>query len=95
MKRRDRQVSRTEDAPEDLVEAILTARPRTRTRRWNDEVRADDDLGRLQALTDAAQRGLADVEAGRFTEFATREELKRHLERITSAAIQRGAKRRR
>lgn len=94
MKRRGRQVYRTEDAPQDIVEAILTARPRTRTRRWDDEVCAGDDLERLQALRDAAQRGLADIEAGRFTEFATREELKRHLERITSAAIQRGTKRR-
>jgi hypothetical protein len=95
MKRRDRQVYRTEDAPDDLVEAILTAKPRTRTRRWDDEVRAGDDLRQLQALRDAAQLGLADIKAGRFEEFATREELKRHLERITSAAIQRGAKRRR
>lgn len=94
MKRRGRQVYRTEDAPQDIVEAILTARPRTRTRRWDDEICADNDLERLQALRDAAQRGLADVEAGRFTEFATGEELKRHLERITSAAIQRGTKRR-
>jgi hypothetical protein len=95
MKRRDRQVYRTEDAPDDLVEAILTAKPRTRTRRWDDEVRAGDDLRRLQALRDAAQLGLADIEAGRFKEFATREDLKRHLEDIMSAAIQRGAKRRR
>lgn len=94
MKRRGRQVYRTEDAPQDIVEAILTARPRTRTRRWDHEVCAGDDLERLQTLRDAAQRGLADIEAGRFTEFATREELKRHLERITSAAIQRGTKRR-
>jgi prevent-host-death family protein len=39
LKRRDRQVYRTEDAPQELVDAILTARAPKASKRFDDEVR--------------------------------------------------------
>ncbi|WP_019013909.1 MULTISPECIES: type II toxin-antitoxin system Phd/YefM family antitoxin [Elioraea] len=39
LKRRDRQVYRTEDAPQELVDAILTARPPRGSKRFDDEIR--------------------------------------------------------
>jgi predicted transcriptional regulator len=90
LKRRDRKVYRTGDAPQDLVEAILTARPPRGTRRFDDEVGAADELQRLQALRDAAQCGIADIEAGRFVQFESRKDLRRHLAAVTHEAVRKG-----
>jgi predicted transcriptional regulator len=90
LKRRDRKVYRTGEAPQDLVEAILTARPPRGTRRFDDEVGAADELQRLQALRDAAQCGIADIEAGRFVQFESRKDLRRHLAAVTHEAVRKG-----
>jgi hypothetical protein len=90
LKQRDRKVYRTGDAPQDLVEAILTARPSETTTRFDDEVCDADELPRLQALRDAAQCGIADIEAGRFVQCESSEDLRHHLAAVGHEAIRKG-----
>ncbi len=42
---------------------------------------------RLQALREAADVGIADIEEGRFRTFDTRESLRRHLSQLAEDAI--------
>jgi antitoxin ParD1/3/4 len=48
---------------------------------------------RLKALREAARAGIADIEAGRFSTFKSRAELRQHLEKVRDEALT--AKRRR
>lgn len=47
------------------------------------EQRETEDAYRLEALRSAVQAGMADIEAGRFKTFKTRESLRAHLGSIT------------
>jgi len=51
------------------------------------EQREAEDACRLEALRSAAQVGIADIEAGRFKTFETKESLRGHLKFITDKAI--------
>jgi antitoxin ParD1/3/4 len=51
------------------------------------EKREAEDALRLEALRSAVKIGIADIEAGRFTTFDTRESLGSHLKSITAKAI--------
>lgn len=44
---------------------------------------------RLKALREAARLGIADLEAGRFSEFATPEELRQHLRALRDEVLPR------
>ena len=46
-----------------------------------------NDEARLQALREAADVGIADIEAGRFRTFDTPESLRRHLSQLAEDAI--------
>jgi antitoxin ParD1/3/4 len=52
------------------------------------EARDAEDRARLKALRDAARAGIADIKAGRFVAFDTPSALGRHLDAITTAAIE-------
>jgi antitoxin ParD1/3/4 len=43
------------------------------------ESRDQEDKARLKALREAARVGIADIEAGRFDSFSSRDSLRRHL----------------
>ena len=43
------------------------------------ELREAEDASRLEALRTAVQTGIADIEAGRFTTFDSKESLRLHL----------------
>jgi antitoxin ParD1/3/4 len=51
------------------------------------ETRETEDACRLEALRSALKIGVADIEAGRFTTFDSRESLGSHLKSITTRAI--------
>lgn len=51
------------------------------------EQREAEDAYRLEALRSAVQLGIADVEAGRFKTFDSKESLRAHLELVTAKAI--------
>ncbi len=51
------------------------------------EKREAEDAYRLEALRSAVKIGIADIEAGRFTTFDTRELLGSHLKSIAAKAI--------
>ena len=51
------------------------------------EARHAQDKARLKALRDAAKAGVADIDAGRFREFASAAALGRHLARLAEGAI--------
>ena len=51
------------------------------------ETREAEDALRLEALRSAVKIGIADIEAGRFTTFDTRESLGSHLKSIAAKAI--------
>jgi antitoxin ParD1/3/4 len=51
------------------------------------EDREAREKARLMALREAARVGVADIEAGRFRTFDSREDLERHLSEIASEAI--------
>jgi antitoxin ParD1/3/4 len=51
------------------------------------EQREAEDACRLDALRSATQVGLADIEAGRFKTFDSKESLRSHLKSITAKAI--------
>jgi len=51
------------------------------------EQRETEDACRLEALRSATQVGLADIDAGRFKTFDSRESLRSHLKLITSKTI--------
>ncbi|MGE0719034.1 MAG: type II toxin-antitoxin system ParD family antitoxin [Alphaproteobacteria bacterium] len=53
----------------------------------------EDHAVRLQALRDAVQAGVDDIEAGRFVTFDDAESLDRHLRSITDPIIERGRSR--
>ncbi len=57
------------------------------------EQREAEDAAKLVALREAARAGMASIEAGRYREFATPEELNRYLKK-KAASVLRGAKRR-
>ena len=59
------------------------------------ETREAEDEARLAALREAARVGIADIEAGRFSHFETKAELRRHLDGIARTAIAEGARLRR
>jgi len=44
---------------------------------------------KLKALRDAVQEGIDDIEAGRFKEFDSVDELDKHLEALAKAAMER------
>jgi hypothetical protein len=48
----------------------------------------------LKILREAARRGIADIEAGRFKEFANFDELDTYLKKIAEEEIARGSQRR-
>lgn len=45
-----------------------------------------DDADRLAALRQAAQEGIADIDAGRFKTFVSKQELRTHLQAIAAKA---------
>ena len=45
-----------------------------------------DDVDRLAALRLAAHEGIADIDAGRFKTFVTKQELRTHLQAIAAKA---------
>ncbi|OYU12821.1 MAG: hypothetical protein CFE38_04195 [Comamonadaceae bacterium PBBC1] len=45
-----------------------------------------DDADRLAALRNAAQEGIADIDAGRFKTFVSKQELRTHLQAIAAKA---------
>ncbi|WP_291934608.1 hypothetical protein [Limnohabitans sp.] len=45
-----------------------------------------DDADRLAALRQAAQEGIADIDAGRFRAFVTKQELRKYLQAIAGKA---------
>ena len=51
------------------------------------ERQAEEDGARLQALREAADVGIADIEAGRFRTFDTKESLRRHLSHLAEDAV--------
>lgn len=51
------------------------------------ENREDEDAYRLQALSNAVQVGIADIESGRSKTFDSKESLRLHLQSITAKAI--------
>ncbi len=51
------------------------------------EQREAEDAYRLQALQSAANAGIADIEAGRFTTFDSADALRSHLNALTGKAI--------
>lgn len=57
------------------------------------ESRENDDRARLKALREAARRGLADIEAGRYETFDTRASLRSRLDGIVGGAIARRSRR--
>jgi antitoxin ParD1/3/4 len=59
------------------------------------EQREAEDKAKLKALREAVQVGFDDIEAGRYKEFESFADLRRHLEAVSERAIKRGAARRR
>lgn len=51
------------------------------------ERQAAEDEARLQALREAADSGIADIEEGRFRTFDAPESLRGHLSQLAKAAI--------
>ncbi len=51
------------------------------------ERQAAEDEAHLQALREAADVGIADIEEGRFRTFDTKESLRRHLSQLIENAI--------
>ena len=51
------------------------------------EQREQQDAAKLKALREAANVGLADLEAGRFRDFASVNEVEDHLSRVTEDAL--------
>lgn len=49
--------------------------------------REREEAARLEALRKAADIGIADIEAGRFSSFDTADDLDRHLAAITHRAL--------
>ncbi|WP_090139760.1 hypothetical protein [Limnohabitans sp. DM1] len=45
-----------------------------------------DDVDRLATLRQAAQEGIADIDAGRFKTFVTKQELRKHVQAIAAKA---------
>jgi antitoxin ParD1/3/4 len=58
------------------------------------EAREAEREARLAALREAVDVGIADIEAGRFREFASAEALGRHLDRLSSRALDRASRQR-
>lgn len=57
--------------------------------------REAEDEARLAALRDAARIGIADIEAGRYTSFADRAAMVRHLDELATSTIAGVTRRRR
>ena len=53
------------------------------------ESREAEEKAKLKALREAAQRGIADIEAGRYQSFTTFDELDHHLRMASDAALSR------
>lgn len=51
------------------------------------ETRDADERVRLRALREAAQVGIADIEAGRFVSFGSSGDLQRHLASVADEAL--------
>lgn len=51
------------------------------------ETEETEARARLKALREAARKGIADIEAGRFRTFETSTQLKRHLDTLTREVI--------
>lgn len=51
------------------------------------EQREAEDAARLEALRAAAKAGIADIEAGRYKAFDTRESLRAHLKAVTAQTL--------
>lgn len=51
------------------------------------EDREAEGEARLEALRDAARIGIADIEAGRFREFDSAEDLRRHMDALARTAV--------
>jgi len=51
------------------------------------QARRSAHKAKLKALREAAQVGIADIEAGRYRTFTTFDELDAHLVKVTDAAI--------
>ena len=56
------------------------------------EQREQQDAAKLKALREAANVGLADLEAGRFRDFASVNEVEDHLSRVTEDALASGSR---
>ncbi|HMN47287.1 MAG TPA: type II toxin-antitoxin system ParD family antitoxin [Povalibacter sp.] len=50
------------------------------------ESRAAEEKARLKALRDAARVGTDDIDAGRFSEFSSMSDLRRHLDSLAARA---------
>lgn len=57
------------------------------------ERRESEDKARLKILREAARLGIADVEAGRFTDFSSSAELREHLTTLTEQTVRKSGKR--
>lgn len=55
------------------------------------EYREEEDELRLAALREAAEAGIADIEAGRSRVFESGAELREYLSLLTAEALERGA----
>lgn len=53
------------------------------------EQREAEDASRLEALRSAVRGGVADIDAGRYKTFESRDALRAHLKSITARAITR------
>ena len=51
------------------------------------EQREAEDAYRLEVLRAAVQTGIADIEAGRFKTFDSKESMRKHLQSVTAKAI--------
>lgn len=54
------------------------------------EARDAEEQARLEALRNAVQVGIDDIEAGRFRSFDTPASLRRHLDSVTATALRKG-----
>lgn len=58
------------------------------------ERRESEDKARLKNLREAARLGIADVEAGRFSDFSSGSELSRHLDALAHKTVRRDSSKR-
>jgi antitoxin ParD1/3/4 len=57
------------------------------------EAKAEEDKAKLAALREAAQLGIADIDAGRYRDFDTFDDLKTYIEEISERPSKRARER--